>query len=159
MKALKWTLIIFIALIVIGVMVDPKKEPTDVKDQQASITESGTVADSGTSLANPSEATFTTTAAELSSAYDDNTVAADQRFKGSRYKVSGTVASINTDLFGRPYITLRGGVNEFAEPQFSFSKENAAALAQLHKGTKVTLVCTGKGDIAKTAMSDDCAML
>ena len=50
-------------------------------------------------------------AAQLASAYDRNTVAADQKYKGKRLKVTGVVDSINTDLFGNPYITMRGGVN------------------------------------------------
>src|SRR5690606_6143056 len=46
-------------------------------------------------------------AAQLASAYDRNTVAADQKYKGKRLKVTGVVDSINTDLFGNPYSTMR----------------------------------------------------
>ncbi|WP_044311653.1 OB-fold protein [Pseudomonas syringae] len=98
----------------------------------------------------------TFTAAQLASAYDRNTVAADQQFKGKAYKVTGTVSSINTDFRGRPYITLQGGVNQFMEPQFSFEDAKDPAIAQLQKGNRITLACTGKGDIAKTPMSEDC---
>ncbi|SDW30467.1 tRNA_anti-like [Pseudomonas syringae] len=98
----------------------------------------------------------TFTAAQLASAYDRNTVAADQQFKGKAYKITGTVSSINTDFRGRPYITLQGGVNQFMEPQFSFEDAKDPAIAQLQKGNRITLACTGKGDIAKTPMSEDC---
>jgi len=156
MKLLKAILLIFIGLIVIGVIVGPQKEDAVAQDKQAS--SPGTATGDSESQAKPA-AIFTTTAAELARAYEDNTVAADQRFKGARYEVSGIVASIDTDFLGRPYVTLRGGVNEFMEPQFSFSKQQASVLAKLHKGNKVTMVCTGRGDVAKTAMSDDCVML
>lgn len=99
------------------------------------------------------------TAYEITRAYSENTVAADQKFKGERFKVSGVVADINTDFMGAPYITLRGGVNEFMEPQFRFEQSAAPQLAQLKQGDEVTLICIGNGDIAKTPMSESCSLL
>ncbi|MCU9106802.1 OB-fold putative lipoprotein [Pseudomonas aeruginosa] len=61
-------------------------------------------------------------AQQLAQAYDRNTVAADQQFKGKRFKVTGVVDSIITDMFGNPYVTLRGGVNQFMEPQFELGE-------------------------------------
>nr|WP_251702195.1 OB-fold putative lipoprotein [Pseudomonas boanensis] len=60
-------------------------------------------------VAVPAEPLREYTAQQLAQAYDRNTVAADQQFKGERFKVTGVVDSINTDLFGKPYVTLRGG--------------------------------------------------
>ncbi len=99
------------------------------------------------------------TASAIASAYSENTVAADQQFKDKKFKVTGTVADINTDFMGDPYITLRGGVNQFMEPQFGFEKSDAAKLANLKKGSKVSLICIGKGDVAKTPMSGSCTLL
>ncbi len=59
---------------------------------------------------------------------------------------------------GNPYLTLKGGVNEFMEPQFQFDKSEINQLASLKKGKNITLICTGKGDIAKTPMSGDCSL-
>ena len=98
----------------------------------------------------------TFTSAQLAAAYDRNTVAADQQFKGKQFKVTGVVSSINTDFRGRPYVTLQGGVNQFMEPQFSFDDAKDPAIAQLQKGSRITLACTGNGDIAKIPMSEDC---
>ena len=88
--------------------------------------------------------------------YERNTVAADQRYKGKRFKVTGMVASINTDLFGNPYVTLRGGVNPFMQPQFKLDSAHRNYAAGLQKGLPITLVCRGRGDVAKTPMSDEC---
>ena len=98
----------------------------------------------------------TYTAAQIASAYSRNTVAADQTFKGKEFKVSGTIASINTDFLGKPYVTLKGGVNQFMEPQFKFRDGQESEIAKLQAGSKVSLVCTGRGDIAKIPMSDKC---
>jgi hypothetical protein len=97
-------------------------------------------------------------AGELARAYEENTVAADGAFKGKKFKVRGVVASINTDFLGNPYLTLRGGLNQFMEPQFQFDEGSAAQLGTLRKGVEVVLICVGKGDVAKTPMSGDCLM-
>lgn len=99
------------------------------------------------------------TANELAHAYDENTVAADQRFKGQRFKVKGTVTDINTNFMGAPVVLMRGGVNQFLEPQFEFDKNAVNQLAALKKGQSVMLECTGRGDVAKTPMSDDCVLV
>ncbi|EPV0080027.1 TPA: hypothetical protein NIH89_006889 [Pseudomonas aeruginosa] len=95
-------------------------------------------------------------AQQLAQAYDRNTVAADQQFKGKRFKVTGVVDSINTDLFGNPYVTLRGGVNQFMEPQFELDDAHANYAAGLQSGMGISLICTGRGDVAKAPMSKDC---
>lgn len=99
------------------------------------------------------------TAADIALAYAQNSVAADQRFKGKKFKVAGSVVDINTDILGDPYITLRSGINQFMEPHFGFEKSAAAQLAKLKRGSMVTLVCIGKGDVAKIPMSDSCLLL
>ncbi|KPB24080.1 hypothetical protein ALQ88_03468 [Pseudomonas savastanoi] len=42
------------------------------------------------------------------------------------------------------------------EPQFSFEDAKDPTIAQLQKGRRITLACTGRGDIAKTPISEDC---
>lgn len=95
-------------------------------------------------------------AEQLAQAYDRNTVAADQQFKGKRFKVSGVVDSINADIFGDPYVTLRGGVNPFMQPQFELGKAYSDYAARLSQGMRIILTCKGRGDVAKTPMSDEC---
>jgi len=104
----------------------------------------------------PVEPLLEVSAQQLAQAYDRNTVAADQQFKGKTFKVTGVVDSINTDLFGNPYVTLRGGVNQFMEPQFELDGAHANYAAGLQSGMRISLVCTGRGDVAKTPMSEDC---
>lgn len=101
----------------------------------------------------------TTTSFDLAKAYDENTVAADQAYKGKLIKITGIVADINTDFSGDPYITMKGGINQFMEPQFKFDKSSINELAGLKKGSKLTIVCTGNGDIAKTPMLEDCVIV
>jgi hypothetical protein len=95
-------------------------------------------------------------AQQLAQAYERNTVAADQQFKGKRFKVTGVVDSINADLFGKPYVTLLGGVNQFMQPQFKLDSAHVNYAASLQKGMRIALECKGRGDVAKTPMSDEC---
>jgi hypothetical protein len=150
--------IIFIAIGVIAVATSDTKKPAAVP-AAATSGEAPAQESRAAAPARAAEPPPTVSAHEIAQAYEQNTVAADQRFKGRRYRVQGTVADINTDLFGNPYLTLRGGVNQFMEPQFKFDKDALSSLANLRKGVRVTLECTGAGDIAKTPMSDDCALL
>ncbi|MDI9239890.1 hypothetical protein QLQ15_13340 [Lysobacter sp. LF1] len=98
-------------------------------------------------------------AVELARAYEENPSAADSKYKGKRYRVTGMVAGVNTDFFGDQYLTLRGGQNEFGEPQFQFHEESLAALALLAEGDEVMLVCVGAGDIVRTPLSKECLLL
>ena len=96
------------------------------------------------------------TAQQLASAYERNTVAADQQFKGKRFKVTGVVDSINTDFLGRPYIPRRGVVNHLLDQQFKLERTLPDYAARLSTGMRITLACTGRGDVAKIPMSDEC---
>lgn len=160
-KLFKWIAIIFVSLVVIGVIADALKSPEQkAADAAQSAQAAEQRAEQERQQAIQEAASLpTVTAHDIAVAYEENTVAADQNFKGKKFKVSGTVADILTDFSGDPYLTLRGGVNQFMEPQFSFDKAALNQLASLKKGSKVTLVCTGRGDIAKTPMSGECSLV
>lgn len=160
-KVLKWVGIIFVGLLVIGFTIDALKSPeqrvAEIKareQQQAKQDE-----DKRENARQEMAALPAITANDIVAAYGENTVAADQQFKDKKFKISGIVSDINTDLFGDPYITLSGGDNQFTEPHFGFEKSEAAQLANLKKGAMVTLVCIGKGDVAKTPMSGSCLLV
>ncbi|WP_206860780.1 OB-fold protein [Lysobacter changpingensis] len=170
-KLLKWIGIIVLALFAIGVvrvmLMSPEERAAEVAKAEASraerqaeqaAKEAAAAADKTAEAQRVADSLPAITAAEYASAYEENTVAADALYKGKQFKVTGTIEDINTDFMGDPYLTLRG-TNEFSSPQFGFSKANLSALGALKRGERVTLICTGKGDIAKTAMSDECSLL
>jgi len=94
-------------------------------------------------------------ASQVLAAYEDNTVAADMLFKGKRAKVTGVVSDINTDFMGDPYVLMRTH-DQFTSPHFGFDKKDLDVIAKLKKGAKVSVICKGKGDVAKTPMFDEC---
>lgn len=95
-------------------------------------------------------------ASDLASAYDENTVAANAKFKGKRFIVTGVVSEISTDFMDRPYVTMVSRRHRFYEPQFSMKRGHENYAASLQKGQTITLECTGNGDVMKTSMNNNC---
>lgn len=94
-------------------------------------------------------------AQDLVDAYEANAVAADNQFKGKRFRVLGNVSDIRTDLFDNAVVELKTN-NEFMSPQFKLKDSEKSKAGNLKKGMVINLVCTGAGDIAKVPMNDDC---
>lgn len=106
-------------------------------------------------VAAPVAPLFEVSAQQLAQAYGRNTVAADHQFKGKRFRVTGVVAR-SIPICSVTYVTPRGGVNQFMEPQFELNNAHAEYAAGLQSGMHISLICTGSGDVAKTPMSRDC---
>lgn len=162
-KIFKWIGIAFVGLIalaILGAIVAPEQTPEQKAATQAERDQKKAAEAQATAEKARQEAASmpTVTSQQYAKAYEDNTVAADQQFKGKKFKVSGTVTDINTGITGNPVLVLRGA-NEFMQPQFEFDKSALNDMAKLKKGNKVTLMCTGRGDVAKMAFASDCTML
>lgn len=160
-KLFKWAFFGFVGLMVlayfVGANMSPEEKAALAEKRKA---EAAAEVQAAADQAKQAAASLgTVTAAEITKAYDGNTVAADQMYKGKTLKIKGTVSDISTDIVGNPYVTLKGGVNQFMEPQFQFLSGAVDQMAKLSKGQSVTFVCTGAGDIAKTPMLRDCAMV
>lgn len=82
-------------------------------------------------------------AKELTRAYDENELAADQKYKGKLLSVSGTVSSI-AETLGNVTVQLEG--HEFMQSVMcSFEEEQKANVARLKKGQPIKLLGTGDG--------------
>ncbi|HYW57702.1 MAG TPA: hypothetical protein VE934_12120 [Polaromonas sp.] len=148
-------LVIFAIGLIQAVTTTAKRTPVNAA---MATSEPAPVQQSATPSTPPPRILINATASEISKAYEENTVSADMTFKGKELKIVGVVSNINTDFMGDPYLTLKGGVNQFMEPHFSFSKDAMGELARLKKGSKVTVICTGAGDVAKTPMLKNCSL-
>ncbi|MBO9552068.1 hypothetical protein [Pseudomonas sp.] len=95
---------------------------------------------------------------QIAASYDENTVAADMKFKEQRVKVSGKVTDVSTDFLGYPYLEM-AGTNTDVGPQFKFAKSDAQVVAAVKKGLTVHVICTGQGEVAETPMFDNCKIL
>lgn len=86
------------------------------------------------------------TAEELVSAYEENAIAADQKYKGKVIQVTGYINDFDEDIMGDPYITLCVDEYGWNCVQCSFPDSERKALARLSKGQRVCVkgVCKGK---------------
>lgn len=98
------------------------------------------------------------TAKEYETAYDDNEIAADNKFKGKKILLSGTIAAIEKDFTGSGYLTLIGS-DPLPGVQAQLTDSTLAAAASFKRGQKIDLVCRGVGRITAIAILDNCQPL
>jgi hypothetical protein len=175
MKKLKWVGIVFVVLLFIGAIAN-KNKPTggnpasqdpnpatlkgySLQSREASLLES-LLKDDVANFSNGDNSTLgegllSVTAIDVAKAYNDNQVAADQKYFKKPLLLLGTIESINSGLGNEPYIALRG-LNEFLSPQVHFHKANIEKISSLKKGVKIVLVCDGAGSIVGTPLFKSC---
>lgn len=98
--------------------------------------------DSKTKAVGSQSPSYTLAATELSRDYNANEVAADNKYKGKVVVVSGTIQSIGKDITDSAYIVI-GGSGFLDGVQCMFTKSGESAVAQLSKGSRVSV----KGEV------------
>lgn len=85
------------------------------------------------------------TAAQLYKEYDENELAADDKYKGKILRVSGKVSSIDQDILNSLYVTLETGDYNIFSIQCYFDDSKRQQLTALKKGGKATIIgrCDG----------------
>ena len=96
--------------------------------------------DAGSSSGSSSSAAaIEISAKDLSSEYDKNEVAADNKYKGKKVKVTGKVEDIGKDFMDDVYVTLEG-VDLFQGVQVYFKNSSEDEIAAtLEKGQDITI--------------------
>jgi len=97
------------------------------------------------------------TAGALFAAYQGNEVAADERYKGKKLLLTGTVASIEKGLLDGINLTLSTS-NQFMPVNASLEDEEKAKVAKLSKGDPVKLMCKGQGMALSLVYVGDCTL-
>lgn len=139
LKVLVIVLLVILGLMVIGIAFG------DSSDKPTSGNASSTAPSSTVATPEPEPEYIEVTAKDLLAAYDENTVAADNTYKGQLLKVTGTVGSIGKDILDSAYVTLTNGEPyALVSVQCYFAKDNLDDIATLKEGDTVTI--TGKCD-------------
>ena len=95
-----------------------------------------------------------TTVDILRAAYAKNEVAADQKFKGQQYAVSGVIEKIKAD----GTVILKTPSNDMKVYDVSCRFTDAASLAKLKSGQALRLLGTIQGMNYKTLVISDCSL-
>ena len=94
---------------------------------------------------------------ELFSAYKENEVAADSKFKNKKIKVTGKISDFGTTLgFGNPTISFSYGFDTF---QMTFDKSDSERIGQLKKGNTITVEGKCTGSLAGDISMSDCKII
>lgn len=140
---LKFTIGAIIIFVIIGIVAgDDKKGETNTASS-SSATENAP--------APPTENAITISSSELINAYQNNEVAADNKFKGKRLIVSGVIEDIGKDILDKPYIVMSKS-DALRGVQCSF--EDANVVAGFQKGQKVTIKGTCNGLMMNVQLDD-----
>lgn len=99
---------------------------------------------------------FEIIAAVLYAGYRNNEVAADEKFKGKKLAITGTISDIGKDIADQPYISFR--VDDFESVTCYFDNENVKAISKLSKGEKITVVGKCGGLILTNVVIRDCQL-
>jgi len=94
----------------------------------------------------------------LSKEFEDNEVAALEKYKGKTFLVSANITSIESDLTGDPSLHLNGS-GYFNDPIAQFTKEQIVKISKLKKGQKIDLVCNLSTEIIGSVILDECFFL
>jgi len=93
---------------------------------------------------------------EILSAYKNNEVGADNKYKGKRIQVTGRINSIKKDILDNLYVTLGTGAQfEIPQIQAFFDDSMNNQLGQLSKGSPLTVVCRVDG-LMMNVLAKDC---
>ena len=86
---------------------------------------------------------YTLSANQLYNEYNSNEVAADSKYKGKVFIVTGTIQDIGKDIMDDAYIVIGGG-GFLDGVQCTFTKGEQSSVARLSKGQQVRV----KGEVA-----------
>lgn len=95
---------------------------------------------------------------EVSKAYKENELAAEERYKGVRIKIGGFVKRIDKDLLGRPTVTLDAGSLRFVVCEFDKHTNQLRDLIKLKKGSYFKGQGTIRNKMLTTLFLENCVI-
>jgi hypothetical protein len=96
----------------------------------------------------------------LTNEYVNNQFSADEKYKNQVLDVSGTVAAVDRDVMGNPYVSLSN--SQFIEDtvfHFTNNATDTASLANISAGEQVTIQGTCKGKTGTEVDMENCSII
>ena len=160
-KFIKWFAIVFAAFILLGAIFGSGEGTKNTTTENNNTATSGqeASAEAPQPADQPAaEQAIKISANEVLKAYKENEVGANMKYKGKKLDIAATVSSIEAGFGDKPYLVLKAGgeMDMFNQPQAHLAKSEFEKAADLKKGQKIELVCTGNSEVAGTPMLDDC---
>lgn len=96
-------------------------------------------------------------ATQLFADYQGNEVSADDKYKGKKLLVSGSIASVDKDFTGSIIVRLRTS-NQFMPVDATLEDSEKAKAGKLTKGESTTVRCEGNGMVLGRPQLGDCTI-
>ena len=141
----------YLALTIIIALAMPSLEETNSAIPETSYSEEAT-----SDISEPTEQIMEVNIHDILSAYQNNEVGADNKYKGHLVQVTGLIAEVKKDIMDNLYVTLGTG-EEFEIPQVQafFDDSMNNQLGELQKGRQLTVICRIDG-LMMNVLAQDC---
>lgn len=97
------------------------------------------------------------TSIELSKAYSDNEVSADEKYKGKALEVSGKIVSIDNGISDKEMVVrLSDGASDFNSSTCYMKSSEREKVLAFKKGQSIILIGTGSSATLKSPVIKDC---
>lgn len=87
---------------------------------------------------NYSSPAYTVNYKDLANEFDNNSIAAENKYEGKLIYVSGPVSAIDKDILDNPYVAISGQY-DFASIQCFLTQDEVAGAASLQKGQRIVV--------------------
>ena len=152
-KLLLWVVGIFVGLVVIVALFGGD----DKGGAPASQSNAPAQNNGATPASAPAPAAVPVTATELTKAYKDNEIAANDKFKGKQLMVSGKIEGIEAGFTDKPELVLAANVDYgMSNPRATLADSDLDKAKSLKKGQNIKMLCVGNSEVAGTPMLEDC---
>ena len=151
-KMLLWVIGVLVALAIIGALFggdDKSKAPADQSKPATQQTNSP--------ASSPAAAPIAVSATELTKAYKDNEIAANDKFKDKTLLISGKLESIEAGFTDKPELVLSANVDYgMSNPRATLADSDLDKAKSLKKGQSIKMQCVGNSQVAGTPILKDC---
>ncbi|MBN2668762.1 MAG: hypothetical protein JXR60_05990 [Bacteroidales bacterium] len=154
LKGLFITILVIIGLVVVVFIIGVNSESEPVEPQKE-LTKEEKIAKLEEQIKYQTD--YTWSADNILKQFDENSIKAEEDFKGKVYHIKGFVKDVGKDIMGKPYIVI-GNSRGMGSVQCMFDKNKTKQLAELKKGNEVVV----KGKIFSKmmyVMAEDCELV
>ena len=130
--------VIWGVILIIGIL--GEEEPNNI---ETSVQPASSVTASESKNSKPSVEVIEIDYRTLYDEYEENSIAADEKYKGKTLKITGEIDEISKDIFHKPFITIQ--LEYLKNIRLNFKNTEEPKLAQLSKGQTITVTGKCKG--------------
>lgn len=144
--------VIWGVILIIGIL--GEEEPNNI---ETSIQSTSSVTASESKNSKPSVEVIEIDYRTLYDEYEENSIAADEKYKGKTLKITASIDDIGKDILDKPYAETE--IDFLKNVRFYFKNTEESKLAQLNKGDTITVIGKCKGMLIQDVDLEKCELV